>query len=72
MTAQLRGAAAEAAVEDFLWLLGVGEHVDRALRRVGLSATAMDKLLGRVGGERPACLAAAVWSEIKTKRGRHG
>ncbi|WP_037165063.1 hypothetical protein [Rhodococcoides fascians] len=50
----LKGEAAAAAVEDFMWLLGVGEHIDRALRRVGVTPAAMEKLLRRRGDELPA------------------
>ncbi len=52
----LKGDAAAAVVEDFMWLLDVGEYVDRALRRVGVTPAAMEKLLRRRGVELPAQL----------------
>ncbi|OZF41904.1 hypothetical protein [Rhodococcus sp. 14-2470-1a] len=52
----LKGEDAEAVVEDFTFLLDVGEYVDRALRRVGMTAAGMEKLLVRRGVELPAQL----------------
>lgn len=68
MTAHVRGAAEAAAIEDFLWLLSVGEDIDRALTRVGLSAAAMDAKLRRAGAESPAGLAHAVNREKARRR----
>lgn len=49
-------AEVEASIENFLFMIDNGEHVERALQRIGLHAQAMTQRLKRNGHEIPYVL----------------